>query len=309
MDEQAWLTHHFEQDRARLRAVAYRMLGSYSEADDAVQEAWLRIDRSGGDGVENPAAWLTTVVARVCLNMLRSRRARREEPVADYGEHGGHAERGGHGGPAPGGGEARGEAADPEQQAVLSDSVGLALLVVLDTLTPAERIAFVLHDMFAVPFDEIGPMIDRSPVAARQLASRARRRVKEGARPPETDRARRRRVVEAFLAASREGDFDALVAVLDPEVVFRADAATVPGRTPVMLRGAHNVAKGASAAAQRARETVPGLVDGSPALVRMQQGRVSLVLTFTVVGDLITGIEAVADPERLRTLDVAVLDG
>ncbi|WP_345559569.1 sigma factor-like helix-turn-helix DNA-binding protein [Streptomonospora halophila] len=226
-----------------------------------------------------------------------------------HAEQAAHAEHARRGGRAPGAADAPGEAADPEQEAVLSDSVGLALLVVLDTLTPAERIAFVLHDMFAVPFDEIGPMIDRSPVAARQLASRARRRVKEGARPPETDRARRRRVVEAFLAASREGDFDALLAVLDPEVVFRADAATVPGGTPVMLRGARNVAKGASAAAQRARESVPGLVDGSPALVRVQEGRVSLVLTFTVADDLITGIEAIAEPERLHTLDVAVLDG
>ncbi|MUL44146.1 sigma-70 family RNA polymerase sigma factor [Streptomonospora sp. PA3] len=295
MPDNTWLMERFEQDRSRLKAVAYRMLGSHSEADDAVQEAWLRLDRAGADGVENPTGWLTTVVARVCLNMLRSRKTRREDPLEERAEG------------APDAQGRRGEGMDPEQEALLSDSVGLALLVVLDTLTPAERLAFVLHDMFAVPFDEIGPMIDRSPVAARQLASRARRRVKEGTRAPETDRVRQRRVVEAFLAASREGDFEALVAVLDPDVVFRADAETVPTGTPVMLRGARNVAKGASVASQRARGAEPGLIDGSVGLVTTAAGRVTLVLTFTVADDRITEIEAIAEPERLRTLDVALL--
>jgi len=211
MDDHDWLARRFEDHRAHLRAVAYRMLGSSGEADDAVQEAWLRLSRSDTSGIDNLGGWLTTVVARVCLNMLQARRSRREQPV-------------GHDLPEPPAG--RGGPDDPEQQALEADSVGLALLVVLDPLTPAERLAFVLHDLFAVPFEEIAPILERSPAAARQLASRARRRVR-GAEPPEADVARQRAVVDAFLAASREGDFDALVALLDPDVVLRADRAVV----------------------------------------------------------------------------------
>ena len=230
MDERAWLTERFEEHRTRLRAVAYRMLGSPSEADDAVQEAWLRLNRADTGSVENLTAWLTTVVARVCLNMLRTRESRREEPLDVHG-------------PDPI--ISREDGGDPEQEALLADSVGLALLVVLDTLTPAERLAFVLHDMFAVPFDEIGPMIERSPAAARQLASRARRRVKGGAPVPDADLTRQRRVVDAFLAAARGGDFEALVALLDPDVVLRADRAAGPTPAPIVLRGVRSVAKGA----------------------------------------------------------------
>jgi RNA polymerase sigma factor (sigma-70 family) len=290
MDDTTWMTDRFEEHRPRLRAVAYRMLGSTSEADDAVQEAWLRLNRADTSGVENLAAWLTTVVARVCLNMLRTRETRREDPLdahAVLGEEDG---------------------SDPEQDALMADSVGLALLVVLDTLTPAERLAFVLHDMFAVPFDEIGPMMERSPAAARQLASRARRRVK-GARPvPDPDLARQRRVVDAFLAASRGGDFAALVAVLDPDVVLHADRAAGPTPEPIEIRGAEAVAKGARVASGRARYSQPALVNGSVGLVMAPRGRLFLVLGFTIADGLITEIDIIADPERLRDLDLAVLD-
>ncbi|ETK30639.1 sigma-70 family RNA polymerase sigma factor [Microbispora sp. ATCC PTA-5024] len=289
MDERDRLAERFEEHRARLRAVAYRMLGSSSEADDAVQDAWLRVSRAGDGGVDDLGAWLTTVVARVCLNMLRTRAHRREDPLDGRPD------------PMAGGG-------DPEQEAVLADSVGLALLVVLDTLTPSERIAFVLHDMFAVPFDEIGPMIERSPAAARQLASRARRRVRGEPAVPDADLVRQRRVVDAFLAASRGGDFEALVALLHPEVALHADAAVGPTPAPVVLRGARSVAKGAFLASTRARFTQPALVNGSVGLVMAPRGRLSLALGFAIADGRITAIDIIADPDRLRGLDLAVLD-
>ena len=282
------LTERFEQERPRLRAVAYRMLGSASEADDALQEAWLRFDRTDTGDVENVGAWLTTVVARVCLSMLRTRRNHREEPLDGRPEQG----------------EDR---RDPEQEAELADTVGLALLVVLDALAPAERVAFVLHDMFAVPFDEIAPMIDKTPAAARQLASRARRRVKGGT-AADAGLPRRRKVVEAFLAASRGGDFEALLALLDPDVVLHADRFVGPSPAPVVLRGVENVRKGAVLASERARASELALVDGSPGLLWVREGRLSVVLAFQVDGDRITGIEVIADPERLRGLELAVLD-
>ncbi|WP_406283280.1 sigma-70 family RNA polymerase sigma factor [Embleya sp. NBC_00896] len=292
MHEHAWSAERFEEDRAHLRAVAYRMLGSASEADDAVQETWLRASRAGTEGVENLTGWLTTVVARVCLNMLRSRETRREDPLDAHA-------------PDPTFGQEEG--ADPEQEALMADSVGLALLVVLDTLAPAERLAFVLHDMFAVPFDEIGPMLERSPAAARQLASRARRRVKGGTPAPDTDPTRRRVVVDAFLAATRGGDFEALVALLHPDVVLRADPAVGPTLEPVVILGAHTVAKGAMAAMGRARFTGPALIDGTVGLVMAPRGRLFLVLCFTVTDDGITGIDVIADPDRLREIDLGVL--
>ncbi|MFH8366690.1 sigma-70 family RNA polymerase sigma factor [Streptomyces sp. NPDC018031] len=303
MDEQAWLAEGFEEHRAHLRAVAYRMLGSVSEADDALQEAWLRVSRAGAGGVENLGGWLTTVVSRVCLNLLRSRRTRREEPLDARLPD------------APTGAE---DGCDPEQEALLADSVGVALLVVLDTLAPAERLAFVLHDLFAMPFDEIGPMIERSPAAARQLASRARRRVRGNAPAPDAGPAPARtsaggtpvrRVVEAFLAATRGGDFDALVALLHPDVVLRADPAVVPTPEPVVVRGAEPVARGAMAAMGRARFTGPALIDGAVGLAMAARGRLALVLTFTVVADRITGIEVIAEPDRLRALDICVAGG
>jgi RNA polymerase sigma factor (sigma-70 family) len=293
MDESAWLIERFEEHRTRLRAVAYRMLGSASEADDAIQDAWLRLSRADTSSVESLGGWLTTVVARVCLNMLRSRENRREEPLDVHV-------------PDPITGHESG--VDPEQEALLADSVGLALLVVLGTLTPAERLAFVLHDMFAVPFDEIGPMIERSPAAARQLASRARRRVKGGAPVPDADLTRQRRVVDAFLAATRGGDFDALVTLLHPDVVLRADRAVVPTPEPIVIRGAHTVAKGAMAATGRARFTGPALVNGAVGLVMGPRGWLFLVLGFTITDGKITEIDVIADPDRLRQLDLAVLD-
>jgi RNA polymerase sigma factor (sigma-70 family) len=293
VDEREWLTERFEEHRPHLQAVAYRMLGSVSETDDAIQDAWLRLSRADTSSVENLGGWLTTVVARVCLNMLRSRENRREEPLDVHVPDPiiGHEDGG-----------------DPEQEALLADSVGLALLVVLDTLTPAERLAFVLHDMFAVPFDEIGPMIERSPAAARQLASRARRRVKGGAPVPNADLTRQRRVVDAFLAATRGGDFDALVALLDPDVVLRADRAVGPTPAPIVIRGAHTVAKGAMAATGRARFTGPALVNGAVGLVMAPRGRLFLVLGFTIADGKITEIDVIADPDDLRRLELAVLD-
>jgi RNA polymerase sigma-70 factor (ECF subfamily) len=287
----------FEEHRSHLRAVAYRMLGSLSEADDALQEAWLRVSRADTSGVENLAGWLTTVVARVCLNLLRTRERQREESldvhvdarVADAVV-----------GPADG--------RDPEEEAVLADSVGVALLVVLDTLAPAERLSFVLHDMFAVPFDEIGPMLERSPAAVRQLASRARRRVKGASPLPEADLARRHRVVDAFLAATRGGNFDALVALLHPDVVLRADKAVIPTPEPVVVRGAHTVAKGAMAATGRAAFTGVALIDGTAGLAMAPRGRLSVVLAFTIADGLITEIDVIAEPERLGGLEIAVLD-
>jgi RNA polymerase sigma factor (sigma-70 family) len=281
------LTERFEQERPRLRAVAYRMLGSAAEADDAVQEAWLRFHRTDAGEIENVGAWLTTVVARVCLSLLRTRRNHREEPLD--------------GQPEP-----DDDRRDPGQEAELADSVGQALLVVLGSLGPAERVAFVLHDMFAVPFDEIAPVIGKSPAAARQLASRARRRVKGGA-APDADLPRRRKVVEAFLAASRGGDFEALLALLDPDVVLHADRFAGPSPAPIVLRGVESVRRGAILASERARASELALVDGTPGLLMVREGRPAVVLAFQVGGDRITGIEVIADPERLAALELAVL--
>jgi RNA polymerase sigma factor (sigma-70 family) len=291
MDEDDFLVERFEENRTHLRAVAYRMLGSISEADDAVQETWLRLSCSDTSGVENLGGWLTTVVARVCLDMLRSRKSRREESLGARVS-----------GPMAG----RAEGADPEQEALLSDSVGLALLVVLETLTPAERLAFVLHDMFSVPFDEIAPILGRSPDAARQLASRARRRVRGATEVPDADLARQREVVDAFLAAARDGDFDALVAVLDPDVVLRSDRAALPASAPRKVRGAPAVAR--RSLVGRARAARPALVDGAVGVVVAPRGRLLMVLDFKIRGGKIVEIDAVAEPERLNQLDLALLD-
>ena len=274
------VAQEFERHRSRLRAVAYRMLGSSTEADDAVQEAWLRLSRSDTSQVENLGGWLTTVVGRVCLDMLRSRRSRREEPLE------------------PG---VRTASDNPEHEAVLADSLGLALLVVLETLTPAERVAFVLHDMFAMPFEEIAPIVGRSEAAARQLASRARRRV-QGGGVPDADLARRREIVDAFLAASREGDFQALLALLDPEVVLRSDDAAA-------LMGADREARGARAVAEtfagRARVAQTALIDGEPGLVWAQAGQPRVVFSFKIAGGRIVAIDLIAGQERIRDLDLA----
>ena len=288
--ERDGIASQFEEHRTRLRSVAYRMLGSASEADDAVQEAWLRVSRADTTGVENLEAWLKTVVARVCLNMLRSRRTRREDPLD---------------GRTP---EQVMDGSDPEQEAVLADSVGLALLVVLDTLSPAERLAFVLHDMFDLPFDDIAPIVGKSPAAARQLASRARRRVKGADAAPDPDVTRQRRVVDAYLAATRSGNFEALVTLLDPDVVLRADPESGPIPEPIVIRGAQAVAKGAMASAERARFAEPALVDGAPGLVMALRGRLVLVLAFTFADGAITAIDVIGDRDRLDRLDIAVLD-
>jgi RNA polymerase sigma-70 factor, ECF subfamily len=293
MDEREWLAERFEEHRGHLRKVAYRMLGSVSEADDAVQEAWLRLSRSDTSDVENLGGWLTTVTARVCLNMLRSRRTRREEsldvripePIVD-----------------------REDGLDPEHEALLADSVGLALLVVLETLQPAERLAFVLHDMFAVPFDEIAPMVGRSPTAARQLASRARRRVQGEAPAPDADLARQREVVDAFFAAAREGDFDALVAVLDPDIVLRADGGAARPDASAVVHGAREVASRAMTFRQLAPFVRPALINGVAGVVVAPRDRVVSVMAFTVAGGRVVAIDALADPERVRTLDLTVLD-
>lgn len=293
MDEREWLAERFEEHRTRLRAVAYRMLGSTSEAEDAVQETWLRLGRTDTSGLENLAGWLTTVVARVCLNMLRSREHRREEPLDAHV-------------PDPIIGPESG--GNPEQEALLADSVGLALLVVLDTLAPAERLAFVLHDMFGVPFEEIAPMVERSPTAARQLASRARRRVRGAAPAPDPDVTRQREVVDAYFAAVRDGDFDALVAVLDPEVVLRADGGTARPRQTVVLHGARDVA-GQAARSQRLAPFVrPALVNGTAGAVAIARGRAFAVLAFTVAHGKVAAIDVLTDPERLDRLDLTVLD-
>ena len=294
MDEHKWLAERFEENRPRLRAVAYRMLGSLSEADDAVQEAWVRLSRSDTSGVENLGGWLTTVVGRVCLDMLRSRRSRREEPLDQHS-----------GGRVPGPIVDREGAIDPEHEALLADSVGLALLVVLETLTPAERLAFVLHDMFAVPFAEISPIVGRSPNATKMLASRARRRVRGAAEVPDSDPAHQREVVDAFLAASRGGDFGALLAVLDPDVVLRADGAAVRAGASREVRGARAVA---DTFFGRARFARPALVNGAIGAVWAPGGRPRVAFCFTVVGGKIVEIEVVADPARLSGLDLAVLE-
>jgi RNA polymerase sigma-70 factor (ECF subfamily) len=290
MDETQQLVERFEEHRPRLRMVAYRMLGSLSEADDAVQEAWLRASRADTSRVENLAGWLTTVVGRVCLDLLRARTARREEPldvrVADPVADG----------------------ADPEHGAELADSVGRALLVVLDTLAPAERIAYVLHDMFAVPFDDIAPIVGRSPTAARKLASRARRRVQTAPSVPHPDRHRQREAVQAFLAATRAGDFDGLLAVLDPDVEVRADAAAVPAGAPRRVQGAAAVAEQALTYAKRAGHARLALVNGAPGIVVASHGRPVTVIAFTIRNRRILGIDILADPARLRLLDLAMLD-
>jgi RNA polymerase sigma factor (sigma-70 family) len=298
MDESEWLAERFEEHRNHLRAVAYRMLGSLTEADDAVQDTWLRLSRAGADGVENLGGWLTTVVARVCLNMLRSRNVRGEESldvhvpdpvVSPHGE------------------------LEPEEEALLADSVGLALLVVLDTLAPPERLAFVLHDMFELPFEEIAPMVGRTPAAARQLASRARRRVKGAEVPaPDPDLGRQRDVVAAFLSAAREGEFDALVAVLDPNVVLRIDAGATRAGASMAIHGAAAVAgqalKGLKAILARPVVHLrPALVNGAAGVVVTSDGQPMTVMGFTVAEGKIAEIDAIADPERVRSIASAVL--
>lgn len=289
MDEREWLADRFEENRAHLRAVAYRMLGSLSEADDAVQEAWVRLSRSGTHGVENLAGWLTTVVARVCLDVLRSRKTRREESL-DV-----------HASAPPVSREARG---DPEHEALLADAVGLAMLVILNTLAPAERVAFVLHDMFDVPFDEIALIVGRSPTAARQLASRARRRV-QGAPVPTADLTRQRAVVDAFLAAARRGDFEALLSVLAPDVVLREHHAAVRAGEPKETRGATIVAKQATRGGARAAQAA--LINGSVGVVVAPRGRLMMVLDFTITEEKITQIDVITDAARLRQLHIALL--
>jgi len=293
MDDE-WLASLFERHRPHLRAVAYRMLGSLAEADDAVQDAWLRLSRSGADDVENLGGWLTTVVARVCLNMLRSRNHRREQPLAVHLPD-----------PVI---SPEGEA-QPEEQALLADSVGLALLVVLDTLTPDERLAFVLHDTFEVPFSEIAPVVGRTPAAAKQLASRARRRVRGAGLPdPEPDPARRRAVVDAFFAAARRGDFDALVAVLHPGVVARSDLGPRRPAVSAVIRGADAVARQAfRGAALPSGRLYPVLVNGAPGVVITVRERPFSVMCFTVADGKIAGIDAIVDPERVRRIAAPVL--
>jgi RNA polymerase sigma factor (sigma-70 family) len=294
MDEADWLARRFEEHRTRLRAVAYRMLGSLGEADDAVQEAWLRLSRVGADSIDNLGGWLTTVVARLCLNVLRSRRAHPEEPLAVH---------------VPDPVVSRDDNADPEREALLADSVGLALLVVLETLTPAERLAFVLHDMFAVPFEDVAEIAGRTPDAVRQLASRARRRVQGAPTVPDSDLGRQREVVDAFFAAARQGDFDALVAVLDPDVVLRSDGGTARPAMTRTVRGAAEVAGGALTYARAAQALHPVLVNGAAGVVVGPPGRPYSVMAFTVVDGKIVAIDAVADPDRLARLDLSAIWG
>ena len=293
MDEREFLAQQFEEHRTRLRAVAYRMLGSLSEADDAVQETWLRLNRIDSDEVENLGGWLTTVVARVSLNILRSRRSRPEEPLDAR---------------MPEPIVDRADGTDPEHEALLADSVGLALLVVLETLNPAERLAFVLHDMFAVPFDEIAPIVDRSPDAARQLASRARRRVQGEAPTPDADVNTQREVLDAFLAAAREGDFEGLLKVLDPDVVLRADrgAASIGGSR--VVRGAANVARQAQAFSRLDIDVRPALVNGAVGTVTLRDGQPFAIAGFTIRHRRIVEMDVFADPERLSQLDLVILD-
>jgi RNA polymerase sigma factor (sigma-70 family) len=292
VDEQEWLAERFEEHRTHLKAVAYRMLGSLSEADDAVQEAWVRLNRTDENEIDNLGAWLTTVVARVSLNQLRSRKSRREEafgprmpePIVEANDE-----------------------TNPEHEVLLADSVGLALLVVLETLSPAERLAFVLHDIFAVPFDEIAPIVERSPDATRQLASRARRRVRR-APEPDVDLARQKEVVDAFLAAGRDGDFERLLEVLDPDVVLRADRGAFPdGR--IELHGAKAVAQQASSFRRLDLVVRPALVNGAPGTVTMRDGKPFSIGSFIVRGGKIVEIDFFADPERMAGLDLTVLDG
>ena len=279
-----WLAERFEANRAHLRAVAYRMLGSQTEADDALQEAWLRLSRADASGVDNLGGWLTTIVARVCLDMLRSRKSRSEEALEPHAAT-----------------QARDRA--PDHEALLADSVGLALLVVLETLTPAERVAFVLHDMFDLPFNEIASIIGRSPAATRQLASRARRRVQGATHPRDADRSRQRELVAAFLAASRAGDFAALLSVLDPEVVLLADGATVQVGAEPEVRGAHAVAR---FFAGRARAARPALVNGAAGLVWAPGGRPRVVFDIRIERDRIVAIDLIADLQRIAALDLVM---
>lgn len=295
MSEKDLLARRFEEHRPHLRAVAYRMLGSLGDVDDAVQETWLRLSRSDVTGVENLGGWLTTVTGRVCLDMLRSRTTRRESPLHDDD------------------GQIRlpdpvisgPDGLDPEQEILLADSVGIALLVVLETLAPAERLAFVLHDMFAVPFDEIAPVLGRTAASTRQLASRARRRVQGAAPAPDPGLAHRRRIVDAFLAAARGGDFEALVSVLDPDIVARSDGGTL--RPGVIRRGAADVASQAIMFARFAEAAHPALVNGTPGVVAVAEGRAISVMAFTVRGDRITTLDILTDPERLARIDLSVL--
>lgn len=292
MQQHDWLAQQFEANRNHLRAVAYRMLGSLSEADDAVQATWLNLSRTDSSQIENLGGWLTTVVARVCLDTLRARNAHREETLDDRESQ-----------PL----KNHDISTDPEHEALLADSVGLALLVILDTLNPDERLAFVLHDIFAMPFEEIAPIVGRSSTTTRQLASRARRRVRGATTVPDPDLRRQREVVQAFLTAARAGDFDALLAVLDPDVVFRADAASMPTRAAVEFRGASLVANqfkrpGSARGAQAA------LLNGAVGIVVAPRGKLKLVLGVTITDGKIVEIDAVADPERIRQLDLAVLD-
>jgi RNA polymerase sigma factor (sigma-70 family) len=285
----------FEENRTRLRAVAYRMLGSLAEADDAVQETWLRLSRSDASGIDNIGAWLTTIVARVCLNVLRSRKARREEPM---GVH------------VPDPVVSRADGTNPEDEALLADSVGLALQVVLETLAPAERLAFVLHDMFDLPFEQIAPMLDRSPAAARQLASRGRRRVRGAAADlPDSDHSRQRGVVDAWFAAAHRGDFDALVALLDPDVVVRIDGGTTNPDATAVVHGAVAAARRTVSIAQPSVPKLPVLVNGVPGVLVAGDGRAFAVIGFTISGGKIVAIDAIIDPVRLARLDLAaVLD-
>ncbi len=294
MTEPDWLAERFEQNRTRLRAVAYRMLGSFAEAEDAVQEAWLRASKSDISGVENLGAWLTTIVARVCLNALRSRRARREEPM---GVH------------VPDAVISSADGTSPEDEVLLADAVGLALQVVLEELAPAERLAFVLHDMFGLSFDEIAPVVGRSPATARQLASRARRRVRGAdVHTPDPDMASQREVVDAFFAAAHRGDLEALVAVLDPDVVVRTDGGTAFAELSGVRRGAANVARQTLAIANPAIPKLPVLVNGAAGVVAMIAGEAGAVMAFTISRGKIVEIDAIIDPERLRGLDMSAVD-
>jgi RNA polymerase sigma factor (sigma-70 family) len=294
MSEQDWLAQRFEEHRRRLRAVAYRMLGSMSEAEDAVQEAWLRLSASEPSEIENLSGWLTTVVARVSLNMLRSRAVRREEPLSPH---------------LPDPIVDRADGVDPEHEALLADSVGLALLVVLETLAPAERLAFVLHDMFGVPFEEIASLVDRSPQAARQLASRARRRVRAQPTAPDVDVNAQREVVSAFLAAAREGDFEALVATLDPDVVLRADGGPALPALSAEVHGALDVARQASMWSHADLTMYPVLVNGAFGAVVVREGAVFSIASVIVRNGKIAELDFLADPERLARLDLTMLDG
>jgi RNA polymerase sigma-70 factor, ECF subfamily len=299
MDDSEWLAERFEAHRPHLRAVAYRMLGSLAEADDTVQDAWLRVSRAGTDEVENLGGWLTTIVARLCLNVLRARRVRQEEPLEVH---------------VPDPVVRSPSQGRPEDEALIADSVGLALLVVLETLTPAERLAFVLHDLFALPFDEIAPMVDRSPTAARQLASRARRKVQGAEVPPDMDLAQQRAMVDAFFAATRDGDFDRLVTLLHPEVVLRMDGGAALPASSMVLQGADAVTRQAGRGlrgvlSRPGTELRPALVNGTAGVVVIVAGVPMTIIAFTMAGGAIVEIDAIANPERVPTLAAALLVG